>query len=109
VPQIDDQGLFEGWDELRRVAEAADTALLEYVDGHTDDAFFIDIDEGEAFDLATSILLTQTIHHATDHRSQIVMTLSSDGISAPNLSTGSWRKSDEGRALLDALRPSDHE
>jgi len=109
VPQIDDQGPFEGWDELRNVAETADTALLAYVDGRSDDAFFIDIDNGTTFDLTTSMLLNQVIHHATDHRGQIITTLSAHGIEVPDMSTWSWRKTDEGRALLDALRPSAHE
>lgn len=109
VPQIDDQGEFEGWDELRRVAEAAGDALVSYVDGRTDDAFFVDIDDGEAFDLSTSILLNQVIHHASDHRTQIATTLSAHGIEVPSLSTWSWRQTDEGQALLDALRRSAQE
>ena len=106
VPQIDDHGPFEGWDELRKVAEAAGTALIEYVDGRTEDAFFIDIDDGKAFGLSTSMLLTQIVHHATDHRGQIATTLSARGIEVPDLSTWSWRKTEDGQALLATLRPS---
>jgi len=109
VPQIDDVGGFEGWEDLRRVANAAGTALIGYVDGLTDDAFFVDVDEGVAFDLSRSILLNQVIHHATDHRGQIATTLSAHGVAVPDLSTWSWRKTDEGQVLLDALRPLDPE
>jgi len=103
VPQIAQDGPFGGWDELRAIAEAADTALIEYVDGLTEDLFFIDVDEGEAFELTRSMLLTQIIHHATEHRSQIRTTLSAHGIEPPELSVWSWRHSDEGRAILSAL------
>jgi uncharacterized damage-inducible protein DinB len=105
IPQTGDEGPFEGWDELRRVADAADSALIEYVDGLTEDAFFVDIDDGEAFDLTKSFLLAQIIHHATEHRSQIRTVLSSRGVEPPEISVWAWRKSDEGQAILDALRP----
>lgn len=105
VPQIDDAGPFGGWDELRKVADAADTALISYVDGLTEDMFFIDVDEGETFELTTSFLLGQIIHHATEHRSQIRTTLSAHGITPPELSLWAWRKSDEGQELLRHLAP----
>lgn len=107
VPQIEQEGPFEGWEELRRVADAADSALIAYVDGLTEDAFFIDFDDGIAFDLATSFLLAQIIHHATEHRSQIRTVLSSHGVEPPEISVWAWRTSDEGQAILDALRPAD--
>ncbi len=103
VPQISDDGPFAGWDELRRVADSADSALIGYVEGLTEDRFFIDIDDGEAFDLATSMLLAQIIHHATDHRSQIRTTLSAHRIDSPELSVWAWRQVDEGREILAAL------
>lgn len=104
VPQVDDQGPFGGWDELRAVAQAADAALISYVDGLSEDMFFIDVDEGVAYDLARSFLLGQIIHHATDHRSQIQTTLSYHGIAGPEISVWSWRKSDAGQELLQQLR-----
>ena len=103
VPQCADDGPFGGWDELRTVAESADTALIDYVDGLTDDMFFIDIDDGVEFALARSILLTQIIHHATEHRSQIRTTLSTHGITPPEISVWAWRKSEEGQAFLREL------
>lgn len=103
VPQIARDGPFGGWDELRRVADAADTALIAYVDGLTDDMFFIDMDDGEEFTLARSILLAQIIHHATEHRSQIRTTLSAHGIKPPEISLWAWRKSEDGQALLTDL------
>lgn len=103
VPQIAQDGPFGGWDELRAVAEAAGSALVDYVDGLTDDLFFIDIDEGEAFELARSMLLGQIIHHATEHRSQIRTTLSTHGIEPPELSFWAWRTSSEGQAILTEL------
>lgn len=107
VTQMDDRDPFEGWDALRDVAWEADTALIEYVDGLTGDAFFVDVDEGESFDLLRSFLLCQVIHHATEHRSQIRTTLSTHGIIPPEIDTWAWRASEEGQALLDAVRPED--
>jgi uncharacterized damage-inducible protein DinB len=104
VAQVDDHGPWGGWDELRSVAREADSALVEYVDGITDDAFFVDIDDGTPFELTRSFLLGQIIHHATDHRTQIRTTLSAHGIEPPDLSVWSWRTSDEGRSVLDQLR-----
>lgn len=104
VRQIDDQGPFGTWDELQAVAWEADSALVEYVDGLTQDAFFIDVDDGTPFDLATSFLLAQIIHHATEHRSHIRTALSAHGIESPEISVWAWRKSEEGQAILDALR-----
>ena len=105
VPQIGDEGPFEGWEELRRVADAADTALIGYVDGLMEDAFFVDIDDGTAFELTTSFLLAQIVHHATEHRSQIRSLLSSRGIEPPDISVWAWRTSDDGQAILNAMRP----
>ncbi len=103
VPQCAQDGPFGGWDELRRIAETADTALIAYVGGMRDDMFFVDVDEGEAFDLSRSMLLGQIIHHATEHRSQIRTTLSTQGIESPELSVWAWRKSEEGQAILAEL------
>ncbi len=103
VPQCGQDGPFGGWDELRTVAETADTTLITYVDGLTEDLFFIDIDDGVAFDLTRSMLLGQIIHHATEHRSQIRTTLSSHGITPPDISVWAWRKSDEGQHILASV------
>lgn len=100
VPQIDDAGPFEGWAALRAVADAADSALIAYVDGLVEDLHFVDVDDGESFDLTRSMLLAQIVHHATDHRSQIRTTLSVHGIEAPDLSVWTWRLTEEGRAVL---------
>ncbi|HYH12875.1 MAG TPA: DinB family protein [Thermomicrobiales bacterium] len=105
VPQIAQEGPFGGWEEVRSVAEAADTALISYVDGLTEDASFVDIDDGEAFELTRSFLLAQIIHHATEHRSQIRSVLSSHGVEAPEISVWAWRLSDEGQELLRRLKP----
>lgn len=106
VTQLDDRDPWGGWDELRGVAWEADTALVDYVTGRTDDAFFVDVDGGTEFELTTSFLLGQVVHHATEHRTQIRTVLATHGIEAPDLSVWSWRLSDEGRSVLDALRPS---
>jgi hypothetical protein len=63
------------------------------------------VDDGTSFDLTTSFLIGQIIHHATEHRTQIRTTLSAHGIEAPDISVWSWRKADEGQSVLDALRP----
>jgi uncharacterized damage-inducible protein DinB len=100
VPQIAQDGAFQGWDALAEVAEAADAALVAYVSGITDDFFFVDVDDGTAFELTRSMLLNQLIHHATDHRSQIRTTLSTHGIDSPEVSTWAWRTSGDGQAVL---------
>ena len=105
VTQVDDAGPFGTWDELRDVAWEADSALIDYVDERTEDAFFIDIDDGTPFDLTTSFLLGQIIHHATEHRTQIRTTLAAHDIEAPDISVWSWRKTEEGQSVLGALRP----
>ncbi len=105
VTQMDDAGPFGTWAELREVAWEADSALIGYVDGRTDDAFFVDIDDGTRFDLTTSFLLGQIIHHATEHRTQIRTTLSAHAIEPPDISVWSWRKTDEGQSVLEELRP----
>jgi uncharacterized damage-inducible protein DinB len=102
VPQVAPNGPW-GLEELRVVADAADTVLISYVDGLTEDVFFIDVDEGEVFDLTKSFMLGQIIHHATEHRSQIRTTLSAHGITPPEISVWAWRKSEEGRELLRLL------
>lgn len=106
LPQIGQDGQFEGWG---RVAHAADTALITCVDGLTEDRFFVDIDDGEVFDLTLSFMLGQILHHATEHRCQIRTTLSSHGIKPPEISVWAWRKSDEGQALLCQLGPMNRE
>lgn len=106
VPQVAEHGPFQGWKELRIVADAAGTALIGYVDGLTEDRYFIDIDDGESFELATSFLLGQIIHHATEHRSQIRTTLSTHGIAPPDIDTWTWRKSEEGQEVLRRLGPA---
>ncbi|MGC4189704.1 MAG: DinB family protein [Thermomicrobiales bacterium] len=102
VPQIGQDGPFEGWDRLRAVAASADAALIAYVRGNADDFFFVDADEesDETFELTRSMLLCQILHHATEHRSQIRTTLSTHGIVPPEISTWAWRSSEEGRAVL---------
>jgi len=103
VLKCEQNGPFSGWDELRAVAESAHTALVAYVDGLTDDMFFIDMDEEKGFTLAKSYLLAQIIHHATEHRSQIRTTLSAHGIEPPEISVWAWRRSEEGRVILADL------
>ena len=103
VTQIGQDGTFEGWNALKEVAWEADTALIDYVSGVTRDLFFVDIDDGESFDLTRSMLLCQIIHHATEHRSQIRTTLSAHGIVPPEISTWAWRLSDDGQIVLSAM------
>lgn len=102
--QIPQDGPFGGWDELRAIAWEADTALMGYVQDLTDDSFFVDVDDGISFQLTTSMLLTQIITHAMDHRSQINTTLSTHGIAVPETSVWAWRKSEDGQSLLAASR-----
>lgn len=103
IPQCELDGPFEGWDGLRRVADAAGTALITYAGSLTDDMLFIDVDDGEEFTLTRSILLAQIIHHATEHRSQIRTTLSAHRLDPPEISVWAWRKTEEGQALLSRL------
>ncbi len=103
VLKCEQNGPFSGWDELRAVAESAHTALVAYVDGLTDDMFFIDMDEEKGFTLAKSYRFAQIIHHTTEHRSQIRTTLSAHGIEAHGISVWAWRRSEEGRVILAGL------
>lgn len=103
VPQCDQDGPFGGWDELRSVATASDSALVAYAGGLTNDMFFVDVDDGVKFTLARSILLAQVIHHATEHRSQIRTTLSTHGVTPPEISLWAWRESAEGQSILADL------
>ncbi len=105
VTQISDHDEWGGWDELRSVALEAGSAYVDHVDGLADDAFFIDDDGGTPRELTVSVLLGQVIHHATEHRTQIRTTLEAHGIEAPDLSVWSWHADDEGRSVLDQLRP----
>ena len=65
------------------MAWEADSALIGYVEGLTEDAFFVDVDDGTPFELTTSFLLGQIIHHATEHRTQIRTTLAAHDVDAP--------------------------
>lgn len=103
VPQYEQDGPFGGWDELRAVAAASDSALVAYVGGLTEDKFFVDVDDGVEFALGRSILLAQIIHHATEHRSQIRTTLSTHGVTPPEISVWAWRGSAEGQTILAGL------
>jgi uncharacterized damage-inducible protein DinB len=104
VPQISEQRPFGGWAELRAISEGADNALIAFVDGLVDDAFFTDVDDGRSFDLSLSMLLTQIIHHAIEHRSQIRTTLSTHGIIPPEIAVWDWRISEEGQSVLAEVK-----
>lgn len=106
VTQMSERDTFAGWTSLRQISDEADSVLIEYVDGLTEDLFFVDVDSesGETFELTRSMLLCQIIHHATEHRSQIRTTLSAHGITPPEISTWAWRNSPEGRSILDFQR-----
>jgi uncharacterized damage-inducible protein DinB len=104
VPQVSDQGPFGGWEDLRTISETADDALVDFVDGLVDDEFFVDIDDRREFELSRSILLTQVIHHATEHRSQIRTTLSTHGITPLEIAVWDWRISEEGQSVLASLK-----
>jgi uncharacterized damage-inducible protein DinB len=106
VTQIGEDGPFPGWEVLKAVAWETDSALIDYVAGVDDDLFFVDIDDGQEFELTRSMLLCQIIHHATEHRSQIRTTLSAHGITPPEISTWAWRLSDDGRGVLQQSKPS---
>lgn len=100
VMQMPEDGPFPGWHALKTIAWETDTTLIDYVASVTDDLFFVDVDDGEAFDLTRSMLLCQIIHHATEHRSQIRTTLSAHGIVPPEISTWAWRLGADGREVL---------
>ncbi|HLF72301.1 MAG TPA: DinB family protein [Dehalococcoidia bacterium] len=89
---------FPGWEALlernRRCGEGF-VAVAAEVDG---DAMMDGRFRGEPTRMAASVILTQVINHATDHRSQVATALTQLGVTPPALDSWSFGRED-GRML----------
>jgi uncharacterized damage-inducible protein DinB len=77
---------FPGFDELRAALTKSGEALIEIANTAqpTDIARGIN-PNGEPYEIASSVLLTQAINHATEHRAHINVILTHLGVQSPEL------------------------
>ena len=79
--------------EMTEAVRTTGLGLIEWAPTvHADDTVHIDWD-GTPRDVPKTIILTQVINHATEHRAQIMTILTHLGIESPNLQ--SWSYFDE--------------
>lgn len=80
--------------EMMEAARITGAGLIEWAPKVTaDDTVLIDWD-GTPRDVPKTIILTQAINHATEHRAQIMTIMTQLGIQPPDLD--SWTYFDEG-------------
>jgi uncharacterized damage-inducible protein DinB len=86
--------------ELRAVMEADERAWIEFLAKKLDpDAVVKDVDEaGYERDASIGIRLAQTLHHGTDHRSQICTALTTLGAEPPGIDVWNFG-ADTGRVV----------
>ena len=78
-------------DELRESVRASGSGLIGWAPKvQSGDSVPIDWDDGTVVALPCTILLTQAINHATEHRSQIMAILTHLGIQPPDLDAWSY-------------------
>jgi len=83
-----------GWDALVEMAgRAADAMVVAAADGPSDR--LVRSSSGE-WDIEAAVIVIQSYHHGTDHRSQINTILTTLGLEAPDISSWSWAE-DAGR------------
>lgn len=82
---------FQGIDELRSSTQASGEALIEFTSNTQDSQLvrFIST-QGDEVELPSSLLLVQAINHATEHRAQVLTTLTQQGIEPPDVSGWAW-------------------
>jgi uncharacterized damage-inducible protein DinB len=79
--------------EMTEMAQASGSGLIEWASKvGTEDTVSVDW-ESTPRDVPKTILLTQAINHATEHRSQVMALLTHSGIQPPDLS--GWEYFDE--------------
>ncbi len=81
---------FPGIEELRSRAQASGNALIEIAGSDQASQMVRFTYEGEQVELPASLLLVQAINHATEHRAQIMTTLTQHGVEPPDLSGWAW-------------------
>ncbi|MFN2614059.1 MAG: DinB family protein [Actinomycetota bacterium] len=84
--ELDEANPFPGFDDLVRRVQRTGAELPGLAATIADRAMY-QVDEGE-FDVRAGVILVQVINHATEHRAQIVTTLTTLG--APEISLDAW-------------------
>lgn len=87
--------------ELRRILIESGEALVDFARGSTDRALTL-IDLADGYRVAPSLILTQVVNHATEHREQIKSMLTALGVEPPRID--GWRF---GREQGDLLAPTE--
>jgi uncharacterized damage-inducible protein DinB len=81
VPFLREDVPFPGFDELRKVCEQSGRSLIEIADHARPDEILVGRRRnGQTYKIAATVLLTQAINHATEHRSHINTILTQLGI-----------------------------
>lgn len=93
TPRLADFTHFPGFDELQQRAERSGKELIAIAE-QGDLGHILHLDGG-TYDASVMVVLIQAVNHAIDHRSQIAMLLSQQGIELPDL---------DGWAYNDATR-----
>lgn len=74
-------------EELRERAHRRGDGLIEVAEQfQPGEVYQIEWDNGEVVDVPAVVVLVQAINHATEHRSQVLTTLTQQGIAVPELS-----------------------
>jgi uncharacterized damage-inducible protein DinB len=89
-----DDDWWEGFDELRRRTTDAGEALVAEAGRQDVDRVvrWVGRDDGVHRSMRASLLLTQTINHSTDHRSQVFTILTQVGVEPPELDGWSYAR-----------------
>lgn len=85
--------------ELRRISQQTGEGLVAVAQEATgDDRSAVTWDDGTPMEIPSSVILTQVINHATEHRSQVMTIMTQQGLEPPDVSGWSY--------LEDVLLPS---
>ena len=84
-PTLNEEGAFPGVPALRDHAVTSGEALVALADTASDDLRLTGNYRGAQFDIPASMMFTQAINHATEHRSHVVSILNQNGIGTPRL------------------------
>lgn len=85
--------------ELRMILIESGAALVDYARGSTDRALAL-MDLSDGYRVSPSLILTQVVNHATEHREQIKSMLTALGVEPPRID--GWRF---GREQGDLIPP----
>ncbi len=77
---------FPGFDDLRERSRASGEALVAIATGADVDWMVTARVGGEERQIGASVVLTQAINHATEHRQQAMTAMAQQGLSVPDLS-----------------------